>query len=79
MKLVLEERGVDTTGMKGFDDFKASKTILEEYIEMRGHLCLYIPKYHCELSPIERVWCFAKKTYSSLCGRKDHKATKNCA
>ena len=70
MKLVLEERGVDTTGMKtnemrdilkGFDDFKASKTILEEYIEMRGHLCLYIPKYHCELSPIERVWCFAKK------------------
>ena len=39
MKLVLEERGVDTTGMKanemrdilkGFDDFKASKTILEE-------------------------------------------------
>ena len=38
----------------------------------------YISKYHCELSPIERVWCFAKKSYSNLCGRKDHKATKNC-
>ena len=65
-----QAKGINTTGMKakeirdilkGFDDFKASKTILEEYFAMRGHLCLYIPKYHCELSLIERVWCFTKK------------------
>ena len=42
MRAVLEERGVDTTGMKAkemrdalkhFPDFKEQKTILEEYIE----------------------------------------------
>ena len=24
-------------------------------------MCLYLPKYHCELNPIERNWCHAKK------------------
>ena len=70
MKIVLEERGVDTHGMNAekmreklntYEDFKIQKTILEEYVEHRGHLCLYYPKYHCELSPIERVWCHSKK------------------
>ena len=62
MRAVLEERRVDTTGMKAkemrgalkyFPDFKEQKTKLEEYIEQRGHLCIYYPKFHCELSPIE--------------------------
>ena len=70
MKLVLQERGMDTTSMKAdamreklktYPDFKNQKTILEEYIERRGHLCLFYPKFHCELSPIERVWCHSKK------------------
>ncbi len=70
MKAVLVERGVDTTGMKANDlrsalkthpDFKEQKTLLEEFVEGRGHLCLYYPKFHCELSPIERVWCHSKK------------------
>ena len=64
MRAVLEERGVDTTDMragdmrnklKTFTDFQRQKTILEQYIESRGHICLYYPKFHCELSPIERV------------------------
>ena len=70
MKAILEERGVDTTGMKGnemrqklksYPDFQNQKTLLEDYIEQRGHLCLFYPKFHCELSPIERVWCESKK------------------
>ena len=70
MKLVLEERGICTQGLKskdmvillkGYEDFKNSKTILPELIESRGHMCIYIPKYHCELNPIERCWCHAKK------------------
>ena len=69
MRAVLEKGGVDTTGMKAkemrdalkhFPDFKEQKTILEEYIEQRGHLCIYYPKFYCELSPIERVWCQSK-------------------
>ena len=69
-KVVLEERGIDTVGMKAkemrdmlktFPDFKNQKTILEDYIEQRGHICMYYPKFHCELNPIERVWCQSKK------------------
>ena len=47
--------------LKTFDDFQVPKSILEEYIERHGHLCMFFPKYHCELNPIERVWCHAKK------------------
>ena len=76
MKTVLQERGVDIKGMKAADmraklksypDFGNSKTLLEELIESRGHICVYYPKYYCELSPIELVWCQAKKAYSCLC------------
>ena len=51
MKMILEERGVDTKNMRAEDmrkklktclDFKIQKTLLEEYIEGRGHLCLFI-------------------------------------
>ena len=47
--------------VKTYSDFKNQKTLLEEYIEGRGHLCPFYPKFHCELSAIERVWCHSKK------------------
>ena len=74
MKQVLEERGVDTAGMLGadmretlreFDDFNSQKTLVEELVEGRGHIAYFIPKYHCELNPIERVWCHSKKYISA--------------
>ena len=70
MKLVLQERGIDVKGMNAekmrqkfneFTDFTNQPTILEELVQRRGHICLYLPKYHCELNPIERNWCHAKK------------------
>lgn len=70
MKAVLQERGVDVKGMKAQDmraklktypDFANPKTLLEDLVESRGHICEFYPKYHCELSPIELVWCQAKK------------------
>ena len=70
MKKILEERGVDTSRMrckemrellKTYPDFQRQRTILEDHIEQRGHICLFYPKFHCELSPIERVWCQSKK------------------
>ncbi len=70
MKIVLEERGVCTNDMiskdmakklKEYNDFKNCKSIICEKIESRGHMCIYIPKFHCELNPIERCWCQAKK------------------
>ena len=75
LRLVLEERGVDVGGMKKDEmvsilsehpDFKEQKTILEELIGEKGHVCLYCPKYHCELNPIECCWCHAKKTHQEV-------------
>jgi len=39
------------------DDFRLQKSLLEEKIAERGHLCVFLPKFHCELNPIEMV-CF---------------------
>jgi len=39
------------------DDFRLQKSLLEETITGRGHLCTFLPKFHCELNPIEMV-CF---------------------
>lgn len=70
LKLVLEERGVNTKGMNAeklreelskHDDFRDTTTLLQERIESRGHLYMYFPKFHCELNAIERCWCHAKK------------------
>ena len=37
------------------DDFRLQKSLLEETITGRGHLCTFLPKFHCELNPIEMV------------------------
>jgi hypothetical protein len=35
-------------------DFMSQKPLFQEYIESRGHLCDFYPKYHCELNFIEQ-------------------------
>jgi hypothetical protein len=35
-------------------DFMSQKPQLQEHIELRGHLCDFYPKYHCELNFIEQ-------------------------
>jgi hypothetical protein len=37
------------------DDFKNQPSMLENYVSSRGHLCIFLPKFHCELNPIEMV------------------------
>jgi hypothetical protein len=36
------------------------KTIVEHYLEFKGLQGVFLPKFHCELNPIERVWGQAK-------------------
>ena len=64
------KRGVNVNSMKKEDmvslisqheDF----TAVEFYLLSRGHHCLFIHQYHCELNPIERV-C-AKKYTRAYC------------
>ena len=71
MKRVLEERGVSTNGRNGdwmrtelasHPDFKHEKCTIENLLVSNGHVCIFLPKYHPELKPIERV-CAQLKWY----------------
>jgi hypothetical protein len=37
------------------DDFVNQESMLETLIKKSGHLCIFLPKFHCELNPIEMV------------------------
>lgn len=40
------------------DDFANQPSMLETLIRAMGHECIFLPKFHCELNPIEMVCCF---------------------
>jgi transposase len=42
-------------------DFKEQKSLVHETIEAAGHLCIMLPKYHCELNFIELFWGAMKR------------------
>ncbi len=49
-------------------DFQEQKEWLSETITSTGkHLIDYFPKYHCELSPIEKVWGVSKRYTRGEC------------
>jgi len=50
--------------------FRAQKCHLQEVIERRGHMCIFLPKFHCELNFIERVWGAAKRETRAKCSYK---------
>ena len=73
---VLEERGINVTKMNKEDkikileemrDFKFQKTRVEELILSKEHRVMFIPKFHCEINPIEHVWCCAKQYIRAQC------------
>jgi hypothetical protein len=37
------------------DDFQLQESLLEKTIRAKGHLCVFLPKFLCELNPIEMV------------------------
>jgi len=41
------------------EDFRSEKSMLPSYIEERGHICEFLPKFHCELAAI-MLWGFGK-------------------
>ena len=66
MRVILEERGIGTCHLnagqmrevlKSHPDFKNEKSTIERFlVEERGHIVYMLPKFHCELNLIERVW-----------------------
>ncbi|KAF9504621.1 hypothetical protein BS47DRAFT_1374374 [Hydnum rufescens UP504] len=46
------------------EDFVNQTSMLEAAITERGHICIFLPKFHCELNPIEMVHVF-KPTFAN--------------
>ena len=44
------------TILAGHDDFKNKKCHVDTVLTCCGHTCAFIPKFHCDLNLIERVW-----------------------
>ncbi|KZT66821.1 hypothetical protein DAEQUDRAFT_674282 [Daedalea quercina L-15889] len=44
-------------------DFRDTESILESHCNQRGFEVLFLPKFHCELNPIEQCWGHAKREY----------------
>ena len=77
LRQVLEERGVDTQGMKveqmraalgSHPDFLNEKSSIEQYLmEEKEHIVYMLSKFHCELNPIECVWSQLKRYTKAYC------------
>jgi len=76
LKEILEERGLwkpklkkDAAAqlLKQQPDFSGQKEWLAEVVGSRGHEILFLPKFHCELNPIERVWAHVKSDLRKNC------------
>jgi len=56
-------------------DFKEEKPLIQTIIEKAGHKCWFLPKFHCELNPIEMYWGWTKAHECSLQQSGDNAAT----
>ena len=73
---ILKERGRYHPGMKleemraeisSHPDFKHEKTKIDHFLSSKGFGCLFLPKFYCELNPIERCWGQAKRFTRAHC------------
>ena len=76
MKMVLEERGISAEGknkewmkqqLSLHHDFRFEKSEIEKFLLRGGHIPTFLPKFHPELNPIERVWAQMKRYTRSHC------------
>ncbi|KAI0371201.1 hypothetical protein BV20DRAFT_942876 [Pilatotrama ljubarskyi] len=44
-------------------DFRDAESLVEAHCRERGFEVIFLPKFHCELNPIEQCWCVAKCAY----------------
>ena len=49
-------------------DFQNETSSVERFlVEEKKHIMYMLPKYHCKLNPIERVWAQAKRYARAYC------------
>lgn len=68
MKLILEERGINTALMKADDVHVAlsfhedlRETLVETFVIKEGHKVVFLPKFHCELNPWGQAKCYTRQ------------------
>ena len=68
-KQILIERGINITKVKLDDmralitthpDFHNEQPEIVKFLRTNGFGCIFLPKFHCELNPIEKCWSQAK-------------------
>jgi hypothetical protein len=42
------------------EDFRTERPLIQTQIEDAGHVCVFLPRFHCELNPIEMLWGYGK-------------------
>jgi hypothetical protein len=52
-------------------DFQEQKSLIQETIKAAGHLCIFLPKFHCELNFIEFFWGAMKRYLWEHCNYTD--------
>ncbi|KIJ39674.1 hypothetical protein M422DRAFT_136398, partial [Sphaerobolus stellatus SS14] len=68
IKAVLKERTSEsssntccmTQALAQQQDFLNEKPQIQTFIERKGHICIFLPKFHCEHNPIEMYWEWTK-------------------
>ncbi|KAI0337675.1 hypothetical protein BDW22DRAFT_1423443 [Trametopsis cervina] len=48
-------------------DFLEQKSLVQEVIESAGHICIFLPKFHCEMNFIEYFWGAVKRYLREHC------------
>lgn len=82
---VLNERGIDTRmklddmkeELASHSDFREEKMKIEHYLNGRGHACILLPKFHCELNPIEH--CTGQVLYTNIFKPHDRWSEEKCS
>eukprot|EP00733_Pompholyxophrys_punicea_P000740 Pompholyxophrys_punicea_v1_NODE_259_length_2504_cov_17.915067.p1 type:complete len:123 gc:universal NODE_259_length_2504_cov_17.915067:1158-1526(+) len=49
------------------EDFRNEQPVIVKKVTDAEHHILFLPKFHCELNPIERVWCQTKAEVRKIC------------
>lgn len=61
------------------EDFLTEKPMIQSIIEEAGHVCLFLPRFHCELNPIEMLWGYGKhRAFISCISRAQHAYLQSC-
>ncbi|KAF7305003.1 hypothetical protein MKEN_01215100 [Mycena kentingensis (nom. inval.)] len=66
MQQVLKERGLLRRKLL-MKYFKEQRSLVQEVIENAGHICLFLPKYHCKINFIEYFWGAVKRCLREHC------------